>query len=117
MAIGLDDLKNFKKRRHAKKATAVATAKEELRMPSRPWSNRGLHKAASFKTTSSDFHMNEEWLTTQGHLVADISLEAEQLTRRSGLQLQHVLASFEQNILSSTDKVKNLWSFLTAKKS
>ena len=61
--------------------------------------------------------MNEEWLTTQGHLVADISLEAEQLTLRSGLRLQHVLASFEQNILTSTDKVKNIWNFLTAKKS
>ena len=117
MAIGLDDLKKFKKRRQEKRETAAAPAKNELRMPSRPWSNRGLHKAASFRETNADFHMNEEWLTTQSHLVADISFETEQRTQGSGLQLQNLLATLEQNILSSTDKVKNIWSFLTAKKS
>jgi hypothetical protein len=115
MAIGLEDLK---KRRQLMKIAPAPAKTEVSRMPSRPWSNRGFHKAAALRASESDFHMNEDWLSMQDQslFLVDISLQNELIDGKKGLQLHKKLASLEQNILDSVERVKNFWGFITVKK-
>ncbi len=119
MAIGLDDLKNLKKKKRSTKDTRPSTSTPvSTRLPSKPWSNRGLQSAAKMRRAESDSHMNQDWLEIQGQslFLMDLNFQYEQIAEDTGRRLHKQLAYVERNVLDSLDKIKNFWGFITAQK-